>query len=155
MSGLTERLNAKYVSKIGLMSYGSYKRHKKRIPPNNYVSWWLRTPGTGTNTVYCVLWDGNVVSRDACDSAGIRPILTYTNRRNPLVIGQKYAFGDITWIAISQSQLISDDYIFIAPFSYDGPEFSNDYEKSDVKIFLDAVLPDLVFQERLKVVGAL
>lgn len=103
--------------------------------------WWLRAPGRYYDCAECVLYDGyshNVYVRD--DGSGVRPALQIKNLESSnLKIGDLFIFGKKKFEIVSDSLAFCIEDIGKCCFRKDWrAEGANDYEKSDVKKFVDA-----------------
>ena len=108
--------------------------------------WWLRSPGYFNYLAMYVRGDGSVdYNGDDVnyDGFGVRPALEVGYERMCLVNprldrGDKINLAGHTWTVISGQYILCDDIIGKCAFRTDwkGSD-ANDYEKSDVKKFLD------------------
>lgn len=105
--------------------------------------WWLRSPSNNYfHSAACVNYDGsiNCVGTIVCDNdIAVRPILRLANLNDTtLKIGDKFVFKDKTF------QIVSDDIAFCledigtSRFNKDYmKKLANDYEKSDIKKYIE------------------
>lgn len=104
--------------------------------------WWLRSPGYSDNFAAFVYGgDGDVddVGYNVADAFGVRPALTISNlESSSLKIGDSITFGDHDFTIISDKyalcNVIVDECVFREDYLADD---ANDYEASDVKVFVD------------------
>lgn len=103
-------------------------------------SWWLRSPG---NRYYRAMFvdDGNIGVSGLCVdiSLGARPALQISDLESSnLRIGDRFVLADEQWIVISKDKALCDRIIGKMHFRkyWEEPD-ANDYEKSDVKIWLE------------------
>ena len=105
--------------------------------------WWLRSPGYYAYRASLVTNDGYVDTDghtvDDHDNA-VRPALRVSNLNSVnLQIGDEVALADHTWTVIPGGMALMNDIIGYYPFRKDWQaEDANDYEKSDVKKYLEA-----------------
>lgn len=123
------------VNKITLLSIVEYQKYKEKIPRiSNW--WWLRSPGHGSyrvafiDDIGCIDDFGNYTF---CDKCTVRPVLLGT-------FGEiaEFEFAGYEWIVLSENIAICKDYLTYMIFD----EKSNDYEKSEVKRYLEKWLKD-------------
>lgn len=124
-----------------LLSYEEYEKYKTKISRRAYW-WWLRSPGTTSeshasyvNNYGNAYLSGNYVD-DSCIEVvpALRIILN-----SDFEIGDKIKFGVNTFTIISEYYALCDNSIGYHCFREDDYKTSdaNDYEKSDVKKFVD------------------
>lgn len=127
------------IDKITLLSVDEYKANRYLI--SNVASWWwLRTPGTNIDypgveqIVNGWIFAGHVSHID-----GVRPILRIKNPESAfLKIGVKFRLADYTWTMLGDGLALCDDVIGECAFRKDWEAIdANDYEKSDVKKYLE------------------
>ena len=106
------------------------------------ASWWLRSPGNndynaafvvgGSGFVYVF---GIIVDKEF----GVRPALQISNLTSlNFEIGDKFDFANYTWTVISEDKALCDDIIDNSAFRKDWKaKDANDYEKSDIKKYLE------------------
>ena len=107
---------------------------------NNW--WWLRSPGkdydfaASVNTLGTVLYNGDAISSS---SDAVRPALQIKNTQSSnLQVGDKFEFGGKEFKVISYNLAFCVTDIGKCCFRKDWKAAdSNDYEKSDVKKFVD------------------
>ena len=138
------------VTDISILSVEEYRVAEDNIPPLNEY-WWLRSPGNYGSVAACVCPDGNVGvfgSRIIDDSVGVRPTLRIHPKSVNLQIGDKVRFYGRIWTYIAKGILLCDEIICRMPFRGDGQaDDANDYEKSDIKAYLDTWFRDYVKRE--------
>lgn len=129
------------IDSITLLSAEEYKAHGERIKPIDDW-WWLRSPvGSGISAA-SVYHDGSVSNGSWVDNdfGSVRPVVVL--RLNPespnLRIGDCLAFADHTWTMISDTMALCDEGVGCTCFRADWrAQDANDYEKSDVKKWLE------------------
>lgn len=107
-------------------------------------TWWLRSPGYGDNYASIML-EGFTAFTDIRDDSKIdvRPALEVGYERMCMTKprldrGDKINLAGHTWTVISYQYILCDDIIGKCAFRKDyNASDANDYEKSDVKKFLD------------------
>lgn len=103
-------------------------------------SWWLRSLGLGDFRAANVDYDGFVNGYGLVYSAyGVRPALQIHNLvSSNLRIGDRFMLVDEQWIVISKDKVLCDRAVGRMPFceGRKAPD-ANDYEKSDVKVWLE------------------
>ena len=126
------------IEDITLLSIEEYEACKDIIPPI-YCSWWLRSQSRDNYSASYVSSDGSVdyfgcyVDKD--DNA-VRPVLIY--KSSNLQNGDKIKFADYRWTVISENMMLCDEVIGHTCFRNDWlADDSNDYEKSDIKVWLE------------------
>lgn len=128
---------------ITLLSVEEYMAAKAHIMPINGW-WWLRSPGLGSSFAAYVGPSGGVFTLDGFVSyprGVVRPALLIQNlnffKLKPGDRILKYAKHD--WTVISDTMALCDDGIGKHCFREDWEaQDANDYEKSDVKRFLES-----------------
>ena len=105
--------------------------------------WWLRSPGLSGFRASFVNLDGYVYaggSRVGISDTAVRPALRVSNLNSVnLQIGDEVALADHTWTVIPGGMALMNDIIGYHPFRKDWQaKDANDYEKSDVKKYLEA-----------------
>lgn len=102
--------------------------------------WWLGSPGYRDDVAACVNSDdGSVIyfGHDVTYSFGVRPALKITNLESSIYqIGDTLSFGDHSFTIISEKYALCDEIIEKRPFCNDHKK-GNDYETSDIKVFVD------------------
>lgn len=103
--------------------------------------WWLQSCGCRSDYAACVYPDG-VVSHDGdyvCFYYDVRPVLIISNLESSgLKIGDTFNFGDKQFEIISNNKAFCLTHIGTDVFKQDLNVLNaNDYEKSDVKKFVD------------------
>ena len=123
---------------ITLLSIEEYEKCKDIIPKINDW-WWLRSPGYDSRSAANVSNDGSVFSFGdfVCnDFYAVRPVLIY--KSSNLQNGDKIKFADYCWTVISENMMLCDEVIGHTCFRNDWlADDSNDYEKSDIKVWLE------------------
>ena len=109
-------------------------------------NWWLRSPGYDVRLAAYVYLDGFVlIDGYIVDNAfGVRPALRICNFSSAnLNLGDKLKLAGETWTVISEDFVLCDDIIGECAFRHDykTPD-ANDYEKSDVKKYLETWAKD-------------
>ena len=125
---------------ITLLSLEEYKEFKDRIPIRGFW-WWLRSAG-GKDIKRA---DGvnQLGYSDSCivkfPHGGVSPVLRIKNfESSVLKIGDRFKLKNHTWTVISNDYALCDDSIGDCPFRNKCFEpDANDYEKSDVKEFVE------------------
>lgn len=125
---------------ITLLSAEEVKKVDKRTISVD-ESWWLRSPGSGDYYAMCVFDAGFIDGNgfDVYDELGVRPSLQISDLESfNLRIGDRFALAGEQWVVISKDKALCDRIIGKAPFrkNLKAPD-ANDYEKSDVKIWLE------------------
>ena len=102
--------------------------------------WWLRSPGYYTNcaaNVYNDYIDGDGCNV-GCETYGVRPVLNVSLDASGLSVGDKFTFGDKEFDVISKNKALCTDIIGNCAFRKDkNLDDANNYELSDVKMFVD------------------
>ncbi len=104
--------------------------------------WWLRSPGSGPNCVAYVYSNGTVFTYGSSVldiNHGVRPALRICNPEpSDLVPGESFEAGGERWTLISDDLALCDRIVGKSAFrtDYKAP-YANDYEKSDVKKWLE------------------
>lgn len=102
--------------------------------------WWLRSPGLYVNCAVCVYGNNGYVlgsGRNVDHSFGVRPALIISNLESSIYqIGDTLSFGDHSFTVISEKYALCDEIIEKHPFCNDRNK-GNDYETSDIKVFVD------------------
>lgn len=131
------------ITGITLLSAEEYKMFRRYIPQIN-TFWWLRSPGSDCGFAARVRPDGSVD-----DFGGIvffiypvRPALLL--KAENLLIGDEFIFGGKKWVYLNNGLAIAKElFDDILPFRENWQaENANDYEASDVKVFLDEWLKE-------------
>ena len=103
-------------------------------------NWWLRSPGDIARIaafVYGVDGHVNVYGLYVTYAFGVRPALEITNLESSIYqIGDTLSFGDHSFTIISEKYALCDEIIEKRPFCNDYKK-GNDYETSDIKVFVD------------------
>lgn len=111
--------------------------------------WWLRSPGSDDYDVAFVYELGCVFASGCSASLGsgcVRPALRISNLKfNNINIGDKIEVKDMTFKVISDTLALIDKPIGRCAFRKDceAPD-ANEYEKSDVKKFVDEWFNELI-----------
>ncbi|MBR6271392.1 MAG: hypothetical protein IKR26_04490 [Lachnospiraceae bacterium] len=95
-------------------------------------SWWLRTPGDGSDCAAVVRSGGSVdyIGYDVYDCfAAVRPALKIANIKAYRPYEDKLEVFRINWIYIGDNLWLAEEPIFHSEFD----EESNNYEKSEIK----------------------
>lgn len=126
--------------KIDLLSVKEYKAAEDNIPPLNEY-WWLHSPGNDSLDTACVTPCGDIHDYGHSvfvNHVGVRPVIRINPRSVNLQIGEKAQCGGRTFTYIAEGILLCDEIICKMPFRKDWQaDDVNDYETSDVKMFLD------------------
>ena len=121
------------------MSKEEYETDKDIIPLTNGW-WWLRSPGYVQTYVTCVGFNGFIIDyyHNIYDNGCVRPALYIWNHESSnLNRGDKFELAGYTWTMLSGDLALCDDNVDTTYFcKYRKPNDSNDYEKSDIKIWL-------------------
>lgn len=100
-------------------------------------SWWLRDDHNSKEFGYVVNKKGDISTEVAWSSCGVRPALIINARDAELKNGQQFSFGANVFIVISDKMAISTRCINSYCFSPEGGSYSQGYEKSGVKDYVD------------------
>ena len=104
-------------------------------------NWWLRSPGEGTNNVAYVDHELAMINSggvNATNYFGVRPALQFNYSTSDLQIGDKVMIFGYIWTVVSEQLVLCDDIIEKMMFTQDVyGEDQNNYEKSDIKKWLD------------------
>lgn len=150
---------------ITLLSAEEYEQFKNNIPSLNH-SWWLRSPGDNGYAKYVQGYAKYVQRGGYVDKYGapisyqyvaVRPALILNSESSRLKIKDEFKFGKQKWTVISDTYAICNDNIgercFRAGCRADwevedaNGENANDYEKSDVKEFIEDWLESCINKE--------
>lgn len=105
------------------------------------IPWWLRSPGVSNYYASIVGNDGCIYSygNSVCFSGfGIRPALIFNPESSNLKIGDKFKLAEYDWTIITENIALCNGIIDNGPFREDWQaEDANNYEKSDIKKFLE------------------
>ena len=128
------------IAKITLLSVAEYKACNPRIPPIKDV-WWLRSPGYYSSLVTFVFANGGGVNHRGdgvdYDKNAVRPVLRISNYES-FDLSDKFDMAGYTWTVIADGLAICDRIVGRTAFRKDWKaEDANDYEKSDVKKWLE------------------
>lgn len=118
-----------------LLSVEEYEKYKGVIPVI-CAWWWLRSPGYISYYEASVTNDGSVITEGLFVNSthGIRPALKVSKSEiSNLKIGDRKIYYDFPFIKIDDDLLIAEVPIAFDKFN----SYSNDYEKSYVKRFLE------------------
>lgn len=134
------------ITGITLLSIEECEKHKQHITPIDCV-WWLRSPGYSSECAACVHRDGNVLRhRGYVHHIGIavRPALQIKNPNYAkLNAGDRFGLFGYDWTVISRELALCDEAIEKHAFREDWrAKDANDYEKSDVKRFVEEWLQE-------------
>jgi hypothetical protein len=130
------------VTGITLLSLEEYEQAKKHIPMIRGW-WWLRSPGGSSNSAAYVMNDGWVDTYgNGVDYTNIvvRPALLISNLDSfNLKLGDRIVdFCRCDWTVIPGNMVLCDTGVGTHCFREDwGAPDANDYEKSDVKAWLE------------------
>lgn len=128
------------IDKITLLSVEEYQTYRNMIPKINSW-WWLRSPEADYNHLCAAEVDdgGWVVNIAISLHSGIRPVLRIKNPESAfLKIGVKFRLADYAWTMLGDGLALCDDIIEECAFRKDWKATdANDYEKSDVKKYLE------------------
>lgn len=122
---------------ITLLSTEEYEEYKDHIPLLRKF-WWLRSPGHCGYFAAIVHYDGYVhyYGDNVMLRTGVRPALIY--KSSNLTIGDKIEFAGYKWTVLSDKFILCDTLIGNRCFRENQEaEDANDYEKSDVKPFIE------------------
>jgi len=126
------------INGITLLSIEEYEACKYIIPNINFW-WWLRSPGYSSINAANVSNVGNVSDFGNYvnyDDRAVRPALIYESSN--LQIGDKIKIVGYNWTVISDSMILCDDVVGFTYFRKDWrANDANDYEKSDIKKWLN------------------
>lgn len=126
---------------ITLLSIEEYEAYRPYIGPAGYT-WWLRSTGNYSAYAACVGSRGYVDSYGQVvgyNDIAVRPALQITNLESANIkIGDKFCLFGYKWTVISKELALCDEVVGKHAFREDWQaEGTNDYEKSDVKRFLE------------------
>lgn len=136
-----------------LLTIKEAEKLPKRLRKYNELRWWwLRSPGYYYRHVAVVDIDGSIYdygSYVSCDRIAVRPVLTISNfKSSDLKIGDIFEFGG------KQFEIISNDKAFcltaIGEYAFRNDweaQDADDYEKSDVKQFIDKWFKENINEE--------
>lgn len=104
--------------------------------------WWLRSPGYNVNNAAFVDGEAGFVydyGYNVSKEFGVRPALQISNLQSSnLEIGDRFDFADYSWTVIAEDKALCDDIIGYSAFRKDWKaKDANDYEKSDIKKYLE------------------
>lgn len=104
-----------------------------------YNDWWLKTPGSYSCHAAFVNCRGFIDYDISCDDFMVRPALVISNLDAfNLKIGDTFVFGRAEFEIISNSKALCSTYIGFSAFRDDWrADDANDYEKSDIKKYID------------------
>lgn len=104
-----------------------------------YNDWWLKTPGSYSCYAAFVNYHGLIGYEISCDDFMVRPALIISNLEPfSLKIGDTFVFGGAEFEIISNSKALCSTYIGFSAFRDDWrADDANDYEKSDIKKYID------------------
>ena len=128
------------VTGITLLSIDEYEKMRNVIP-HMHDFWWLRSPGNDSGHAAEVSNDGTVNEDGSNVNYSlncVRPALILDPKFSNLEIGDKFKLKNYVWIVISERYAICDTAIGCHCFREDWTaDDANDYEKSDVKKYLE------------------
>ena len=129
---------------ITLLSVEESQKLSKDILHCESDDWWLRSPGNSDDKAAVVRGLDDCVDQDGCsvdDEYGVRPALrVHPFHSNPygVRIGDTIRLFGYKWTVISDTLLLCNDLVDDIPFRKNGKaEDTNDYEKSDIKKWLE------------------
>ena len=127
------------IENVTLLSKEEYKENKNLIPLINEW-WWLRSPGSYQDNAVIVFPDGPLFDYNVNkDCVVVRPALKIKNHKSYVFLpGDTIRVADTMWTILRDGLAICDEYIGRMCFRKDFQAIdANDYEKSDVKKFVD------------------
>ena len=125
-------------------------------------TWWLRTPGHWADETEAPSSEMTVdmfgfpcyegISVDL--SIGVRPVLILDyNIPSPVGLWETFEFGGYTFTVITEALALCDEAIELMPFRKNSKaKDATDYEKSDVKKYLDKWFRENKIKERNKII---
>lgn len=129
-----------FVEGITLLSVEEFEVAEDKIP-QVHETWWLRSPGAYGNSTAILYGNGYVFDHGfrVYNTYGVRPALRVSNLESTgLQIGDRFKLADETWTVISERHALCDSIVGETPFRDDWKASdANDYEKSDVKVWLE------------------
>lgn len=134
---LTEKDVDAFIDGITLLSVDEYEKVRDYIKPID-SHWWLRSPGISCYFVVIVLNNCDIddIGLGVDFESSIRPVLKL--KSSDFQIGDSFQFGGYTWAVISNDYALCDTTFCKMSFKKDWrAQGANDYEKSDIKKFLD------------------
>lgn len=153
---MRREINLNNIESITLLSKEEYKKYSDKIP-TVAKNWWLRSPGGNTFTAACVFCsrssrsDVFVGGGDVSFALGVRPALQISNPESMnLETGDTFSFGEQTFTYLGEGLALCDDCIGECTFRKDYWKVQdvNDYEKSDVKAYVESWLEKQLFLEQ-------
>lgn len=124
---------------LTLLSSDEYNKYEDDIPMINKY-WWLRSPGYSSDYAPYVRSVGSLYysSVDSTDGS-VRPALIL-NPESSLIVGDKFKYYDHNWTVISAKYALCDEEFCCMAFrEHWAANDANDYEASDIKLYLDGV----------------
>ncbi len=150
---LIEKSNIKGIT---LLSAEEYEQFKNNISSHNHM-WWLRSPGRSLfhgDDRRAVIVQDNGIADTYCGApvnfgqVAVRPALIINPESSSLKIKDEFEFEKHKWTVISDTYAICNDTIGDHCFRADWEaEDANDYEKSDVKEFIEDWLESCINKE--------
>ena len=138
------------ISGITLLSVEEYLQCRN-IVPITHCWWWLRSPGLSSSYVADVSIDGSVSYYGYSVYIGygaVRPGLVFNSKSSNLQIGDKIELANYTWTVINNDMMLCDESIGNTCFRKDWRAYdANDYEKSDIKVWLENWLENKIREE--------
>ena len=137
---------------ITALSVEEYEKYWNKISPVE-ESWWLCSPGCSADRVACVFGESGdvyVYGFFVYREFGVRPALQISNPESMnLESGDVFSFGGQTFTYLGEGLALCDDIIGKCVFqeAYKAPD-ANDYEKSDVKAYMEKWLEKQLFLEQ-------
>ena len=128
------------ITGITLLSIEEHEKYEDKIPLNAGW-WWLRSPGDYPDDAASVNYDGSVYydgHRVSRGRGGVRPIL-----KGVFADINGFEFADHSWIVLAEDMAICKDNIGLRRFDAE----SNDYEKSEIKQWLENWLKEALESE--------
>lgn len=124
---------------VTLLTVEEAKELPQKIFTAVTITWWLRSPGNDENYVACVFGKYGLI--DACghdvkEEFGVRPALIF--KSSDLEIGDKFIAFNYEWTVIDSNKALCNSIIGCSAFCNDWKTHTaNDYEKSDIKKYID------------------
>ena len=118
---------------------------------NNW--WWLRSPGSYSNFAAVVRNDGSIseVGNTVDASNAVRPVLHIDIKSSRFKVGDTFLFGGKYFYIITDELEFCQTAIGTREFREDWKaEDANDYEKSDIKKFVDCWFSEAIKNESIQ-----
>ncbi len=136
-------------TELTLLTKEEYLEAKQRIKPIKTQIWWLR-PSNAEEDPYIVADSEDKIAETTWKfgdvELAVRPALRFDTSRTALHVGDTFMFGDNTWTVILEGLALCDDVFEMMGYQGWGPgepwatpEAWRNYEKSDIKEYLDRV----------------